>query len=88
MTKIADYDSGSRPKPGEITLANKGVLFLDEMPEFDRKVLEVIRQPLESKKITISRANQQATFPANFQLIAAMNPCPCGYHGDPSNRCH
>lgn len=58
------------------------------MPEFDRKVLEVLRQPLEAKQITISRANQQSTFPANFQLVAAMNPCPCGYHGDPSGRCH
>lgn len=88
ISAVALVGGGSRHKPGEITLANKGVLFLDEMPEFDRKVLEVLRQPLESKQITISRANQQATFPANFQLIAAMNPCPCGYHGDPSNRCH
>ena len=77
ISAVALVGGGSRPKPGEITLANKGVLFLDEMPEFDRKVLEVLRQPLESKQITISRANQQATFPANFQLVAAMNPCPC-----------
>lgn len=88
ISAVALVGGGSRPKPGEITLANKGVLFLDEMPEFDRKVLEVLRQPLESKTITISRANQQSTFPANFQLVAAMNPCPCGYHGDPSGRCH
>ncbi|PNK60726.1 YifB family Mg chelatase-like AAA ATPase [Psychrobacter sp. FDAARGOS_221] len=88
ISAVALVGGGSRPKPGEITLANKGVLFLDEMPEFDRHVLEVLRQPLESKQITISRANQQATFPANFQLVAAMNPCPCGYHGDPSGRCH
>ncbi|WP_019672087.1 YifB family Mg chelatase-like AAA ATPase [Psychrobacter lutiphocae] len=88
ISAVALVGGGSRPKPGEITLANKGVLFLDEMPEFDRKVLEVLRQPLESKQITISRANQQATFPANFQLVAAMNPCPCGYYGDPSGRCH
>lgn len=88
ISAVALVGGGSRPKPGEITLANKGVLFLDEMPEFDRKVLEVLRQPLESKQITISRANQQSTFPANFQLVAAMNPCPCGYHGDPSGRCH
>ena len=87
ISAVALVGGGSRPKPGEITLANKGVLFLDEMPEFDRKVLEVLRQPLESKQITISRANQQATFPANFQLVAAMNPCPCGYQGDLSNRC-
>ena len=77
ISAVALVGGGSRPKPGEITLANKGVLFLDEMPEFDRKVLEVLRQPLESKQITISRANQQSTFPANFQLVAAMNPCPC-----------
>lgn len=88
ISAVALVGGGSRPKPGEITLADKGVLFLDEMPEFDRKVLEVLRQPLESKTITISRANQQSTFPANFQLIAAMNPCPCGYHGDTSNRCN
>lgn len=88
ISAVALVGGGSRPKPGEITLANKGVLFLDEMPEFDRKVLEVLRQPLESKTITISRANQQSTFPAHFQLVAAMNPCPCGYHGDPSGRCH
>ena len=88
ISAVALVGGGSRPKPGEITLANRGILFLDEMPEFDRKVLEVLRQPLESKQITISRANSQMTFPANFQLIAAMNPCPCGYHGDPSNRCH
>lgn len=88
ISAVALVGGGSRPKPGEITLANKGVLFLDEMPEFDRKVLEVLRQPLESKTITISRANQQSTFPANFQLVAAMNPCPCGYHGDTSNRCN
>ncbi len=88
ISAVALVGGGSRPKPGEITLANKGVLFLDEMPEFDRKVLEVLRQPIEAKQITISRANSQVQFPAEFQLIAAMNPCPCGYHGDPSGRCH
>ncbi len=79
---------GSNPKPGEISLAHNGTLFLDELPEFDRKVLEVLREPLETGHITISRANRQADFPARFQLIAAMNPCPCGYLGDASGRCH
>jgi magnesium chelatase family protein len=79
---------GSNPKPGEISLSHNGTLFLDELPEFDRKVLEVLREPLETGHITISRANRQADFPANFQLIAAMNPCPCGYLGDAAGRCH
>ncbi|RLA20825.1 MAG: ATP-dependent protease [Gammaproteobacteria bacterium] len=79
---------GSNPMPGEISLAHHGVLFLDELPEFDRKVLEVLREPLETGKITISRATRQTDFPARFQLIAAMNPCPCGHLGDPSGRCH
>lgn len=78
---------GSNPKPGEISLAHWGVLFLDELPEFDRKVLEVLREPLETGHITISRASRQVDFPAKFQLIAAMNPCPCGYLGDASGRC-
>ncbi len=79
---------GSNPRPGEISLAHNGVLFLDELPEFDRRVLEVLREPLETGVITISRAARQADFPARFQLIAAMNPCPCGYLGDASGRCH
>ncbi len=78
---------GSHPRPGEISLAHRGVLFLDELPEFDRKVLEVLREPLESGHITISRAARQAEFPARFQLVAAMNPCPCGYLGDDQGRC-
>jgi magnesium chelatase family protein len=78
---------GSVPRPGEISLAHHGVLFLDELPEFDRRVLEVLREPLESGRIVISRAARQAEFPAAFQLVAAMNPCPCGYAGDISGRC-
>ncbi len=85
---IALVGGGSNPKPGEISLAHNGTLFLDELPEFDRKVLEVLREPLESGHITISRAARQVDFPARFQLVAAMNPCPCGYLGDLSGRCH
>ena len=79
--------SGSLPRPGEITLAHRGILFLDELPEFDRNVLEVLREPLETGQITVSRAARQADFPACFQLVAAMNPCPCGYLGDSDDRC-
>ncbi len=78
---------GSGPRPGEVSRAHNGVLFLDELPEFNRNVLEVLREPLEAGSITISRAGQQADFAANFQLIAAMNPCPCGYLGDPKGDC-
>jgi magnesium chelatase family protein len=78
---------GSIPRPGEASLAHHGVLFLDELPEFDRHVLENLREPLESGRVLISRAARQAEFPARFQLVAAMNPCPCGHLGDPSGRC-
>jgi magnesium chelatase family protein len=84
---VALVGGGSPPRPGEISLAHHGVLFLDELPEFDRRVLEVLREPLESGRITISRAAQQADFPARFQLVAAMNPCPCGYLGHWSGQC-
>jgi magnesium chelatase family protein len=84
---VALVGGGSYPRPGEISLAHNGVLFLDELPEFSRHVLEVLREPMESGHIMISRAARQSTFPAQFQLVAAMNPCPCGYAGDPSQRC-
>jgi magnesium chelatase family protein len=84
---VALVGGGSPPRPGEISLAHHGVLFLDELPEFSRRVLEVLREPLESGRITISRAAHQADFPAAFQLIAAMNPCPCGYLGHYTARC-
>ncbi|MGH8627093.1 MAG: YifB family Mg chelatase-like AAA ATPase [Gammaproteobacteria bacterium] len=85
---VALVGGGKHPRPGEVSLAHNGVLFLDELPEFDRRVLEVLRQPLETGSIVISRAAQQAVFPARVQLVAAMNPCPCGYLGDPNGRCH
>ena len=85
---VALVGGGSHPRPGEISLAHHGVLFLDELPEYDRRVLEVLREPMESGHIVISRAAHQAEFPARFQLVAAMNPCPCGYAGDGDGRCH
>jgi magnesium chelatase family protein len=79
---------GSTPAPGEISLAHNGVLFLDELPEFNRKTLEVLRQPLEDGRVTISRALTSTTFPASFMLIAALNPCPCGFRDDPRRQCN
>jgi len=84
---VALVGGGSNPKPGEISLAHNGVLFLDELPEFDNRVLEVLREPLETGRIMISRAARQAEFPADFQLVAAMNPCQCGYANDPVRAC-
>ncbi|HET8729937.1 MAG TPA: YifB family Mg chelatase-like AAA ATPase, partial [Moraxellaceae bacterium] len=85
---VALVGGGSPPRPGEITLAHHGVLFLDELPEFDRRVLEVLREPIESGHVQIARATRQIRYPAQFQLVAAMNPCPCGYLGDGTARCH
>lgn len=87
-SSVALVGGSSPPRPGEISLAHQGVLFLDELPEFNRSVLEALREPMESGAVTISRAAHQARFPAGFQLIAAMNPCPCGYLGDTRNNCH
>ncbi len=84
---VALVGGGNPPRPGEISLAHEGILFLDELPEFDRKVLETLREPLETGRIHIARAARQAEFPAEFQLLAAMNPCPCGFHGHASRPC-
>ncbi len=86
-SSVALVGGGTYPKPGEISLAHNGILFLDELPEFSRNVLEVLREPLESGTIHVSRAMQQVDFPAKFQLLAAMNPCPCGFYGDPDHEC-
>ncbi len=87
ISNVALVGGGSIPRPGEISLAHNGVLFLDEMPEFHRRVLEVLRQPLEEGRVTISRAARTAVFPSRFVLVAAMNPCPCGYNGDDRRSC-
>lgn len=84
---VALVGGGNPPRPGEISLAHNGILFLDELPEFDRKVLETLREPLETGRVHISRAGRHAEYPAEFQLIAAMNPCPCGYHGESRCQC-
>ncbi|MCG3176388.1 MAG: Competence protein ComM [Candidatus Omnitrophica bacterium] len=88
ISDIAMIGGGGHPKPGEVSLAHNGVLFLDELAEFRRNVLEVLRQPLEDGKVTISRVNSTLSFPARFMLVAAMNPCPCGYYTDPKRECH
>ncbi|MFT7382109.1 MAG: magnesium chelatase family protein, partial [Roseivirga sp.] len=87
ISDVALVGGGGNPQPGEISLAHNGVLFLDELPEFKRTVLEVMRQPLEDRKVTISRAKVSVDFPANFMLIASMNPCPCGYYNHPDKEC-
>jgi magnesium chelatase family protein len=87
ISDVALIGGGSQPRPGEVSLAHHGVLFLDEMLEFNRHVLEVLRQPLEERSVTIARAARTAVFPARFMLVGAMNPCPCGYYGDTLREC-
>jgi len=87
ISDVALVGGGGNPQPGEISLAHNGVLFLDELPEFKRAVLEVMRQPMEERRVTISRAKVALDFPASFMLIASMNPCPCGFYGDSRRAC-
>jgi magnesium chelatase family protein len=87
ITSTALVGGGNRPRPGELSLAHRGVLFLDELPEFDRRALEMLRQPLEDRYIDLSRVGHRSRYPCEFVLIAAMNPCPCGYYGDPLQEC-
>jgi magnesium chelatase family protein len=87
ISDAALVGGGKYPRPGEVSLSHHGVLFLDELPEFKKNVLEVMRQPMEDARVTISRAALSLTYPANFMLVAAMNPCPCGYYGDPNHSC-
>ncbi len=87
ISPVALVGGGSNPQPGEISLAHNGVLFLDELPEFSRNVLEVMRQPLEERVVTVARARYTVDYPASFMLVAAMNPCPCGYYNHPTHAC-
>src|SRR5690606_6702144 len=87
VSDVALVGGGSQPQPGEISLAHNGVLFLDELPEFKRRVLEVMRQPMEERQVTVARAKISVNFPANFMLLASMNPCPCGYYNHPEQAC-
>ena len=87
VSDVALVGGGSNPSPGEISLAHNGVLFLDELPEFKRTVLEVLRQPMEERRVTISRAKVSIDYPSSFMLVASMNPCPCGYYNHPEKEC-